>query len=104
MSIYFIATRVTPLPNNPLAEKVERAQVYFWIDDTSAEKTMERATAYLTSYRWNLEGVDNGPVETTAADFADQEEGLKSFWKAKQKGFTAHFVAKPKPGQTDTGN
>jgi hypothetical protein len=103
MSIYFIATRVTPLPNNPLVPKVERALVYFWIDDASAEKSMERATAYLASYRWNLEAVDNGPVETTAADFADQEEGLKGFWKARQKGFAAHFMAKAKTPQTDTG-
>lgn len=100
MSIYFIATRVTPLPDNPLAPKVERALVYFWIDDVSPEKSMDRAKAYLASYRWELAGVDNGPVETTAADFADQEEGLKGFWKARQKGLAAHFVAKPKPGQT----
>ena len=67
MSIYFIATRVTPLPDNPLAPKVERALVYFWIDEASQEKSMERAKAYLTSYRWSLAGVDNGPIETTAA-------------------------------------
>jgi hypothetical protein len=104
MSIYFIATRVTPLPNNPLAPKVERALVYFWIDDVSQEKSMERAKDYLASYRWDLVGVDNGPVETTAADFADQEEGLKGFWKAKQKGLAAHFVAKPRSEQPPTGD
>ncbi len=96
MSIYFISTRVTPLPNNPLIEKVERALAYFWIEDASGEKAMERATAHLASYRWNLEAVDSGPVETTAADFVDQEEGLTNFWKAKQKGFAARFIAKPK--------
>jgi hypothetical protein len=100
MSIYFIATRVTPLPDNPLAEKVERALVYFWIDEASQEGSLEKAKAYLASYRWSLVGVDNGPVETTAADFADQEEGLKGFWKARQKGLAAHFVAKPKQAAT----
>jgi len=34
----------------------------------------------------------------TAADFVDQEEGLKNWWKAKQNGFAAHFVGKPKAG------
>jgi hypothetical protein len=41
-------------------------------------------------------------MEVTAADFADQEDGLMGFWKAKQKGFAAQFVAKPKPGQMKT--
>lgn len=104
MGIYFVATRVTPLPDNPLVTKVENGRVYFWIDDASPEKAMERATVYLASYRWKLDAVDTGPVETTAADFADQEVGLKNFWKARQKGFAAHFVAKPRPGLMDTEN
>jgi hypothetical protein len=93
---YFIATRVIPLPDNPLITKVEEARVYFWIVEPAADAAMDRATRYLESYKWKLEAVEKEPVAVTAADFADQEDGLKNWWKAKQKGFAAHFVAKPK--------
>jgi hypothetical protein len=53
--------------------------------DASSEKAMERATRHLASYCWRLESVEKGSVETAAADFMDQEEGLKSFWREKQK-------------------
>jgi hypothetical protein len=98
METYFISVQVAPLAENPLSEKVEETHVYFWITDGSPEKTMGRASAYLAKYRWELKSVEKGPVEVTAADFADQEDGLMGFWKAKQKGFAAQFVAKPKPG------
>jgi hypothetical protein len=98
MTTYFITVQVKPLTENPLIEKIEEALVYFWIIDASPEKVMERASEYLDKYRWELKSVEKGPVEVTAADFADQEDGLMGFWKAKQKGFTAQFVAKPKPG------
>ena len=100
MTTYFIAVQVKPLPENPLIEKVEEARVYFWIVDNSTDKAMERASEYLSKYRWKLNSVDIVPKEVTAADFADQEDGLMGFWKAKQKGFAAQFVAKPKPGMT----
>jgi hypothetical protein len=101
METYFISTQVTPLPDNPLVAKVENARVYFWILDSSPENAGERATRYLSSYRWKLESLDSGPVAVTAADFADQQDGLKGFWKAKQKGFAAQFVAKPRPGHME---
>jgi hypothetical protein len=96
VNTYFVVTHVTPLPENPLVAKVEDARVYFWIVDSSPVNASERATRYLAAYRWKVESVEKGPVETTAADFVDQEEGLKGFWKAKQKGFAAQFVARPK--------
>jgi len=99
MTTYFITMWVKPLQENPLIEKIEEACVYFWIIDVSPEKAMERASEYLVKYRWELKSVEKEPVEVTAADFADHEDGLLGFWKAKQKGFTAQFVAKPKPGQ-----
>ena len=98
MKTYFITVQVKPLPENPLIEKIEEAHVYFWIVDNSQDKAMERALEYLSKYRWELNSVDIAPKEVTAADFADQEDGLMGFWKAKQKGFAAQFVAKPKPG------
>jgi hypothetical protein len=98
METYFISGQITPLAENPLSEKVEEAHVYFWIIDASPEKAMERASEYLVKYRWELKSVEKGPMEVTAADFADQEDGLMGFWKAKQKGLAAQFVAKPKPG------
>jgi hypothetical protein len=99
---YFIKVKVLPLPKNPLIEKVEEASVYFWIVDDSPESAMGRSSEYLSKYRWKLNSVDTEPTEVTAADFADQEDGLMGFWKAKQKGFAAQFVAKPKPGQMKT--
>ena len=101
MKTYFITIHVRPLPENPLITKIEEARAHFWIVDASPEKAMERATRHLASYRWRLESVEKGPVETKAADFVDQEEGLKGFWRAKQKGFAAQFVGKPKPGEMD---
>jgi|WetSurMetagenome_2_1015567.scaffolds.fasta_scaffold614155_2 hypothetical protein len=98
METYFIKITVSPLPENPLVSKVESAQVHFWIVDSSQEGALNRATRYLESYRWQMESIDSGPVAVTAADFATQEEGLKGWWKAKQKGFAAHFAAKPKAG------
>lgn len=102
MPTYFITVQVRPLPENPLVEKIEEARVYFWIVDDFPEKATERASDYLSKYRWKLHSVDAGPMEVTAADFADQEEGLLGFWKAKQKGFASQFVAKPKPGEMKT--
>jgi len=99
METYFISVKVTPFAENPLIEKIEEADVYFWITDASAEKVMQRASEYLVKYRWELKSVEKGAAEVTAADFADQEDGLMGFWKAKQKGFAARFVAKPKPGK-----
>jgi hypothetical protein len=95
---YFIITSVTPKPDNPLKSKIEEAKVHFWIVEPNAEAAMERANRYLASYKWKLELVEKEPVPVTAADFVDQEEGLKNWWKAKQKGFAAHFVARPKGG------
>jgi hypothetical protein len=94
---YFIATRVTPLPDNPLTTKVEEARAYFWIVEPAGQRALERALHYLDAYKWKLEAVEKEPVVVTAADFTDQEDGLKNWWKAKQKGFAAHFVAKPRP-------
>jgi hypothetical protein len=102
MPTYFITVQVRPLAENPLVEKIEEARVYFWIVDDSPEKAMDRASEYLSKYRWQLDSVDAGPIEVTAADFADQEDGLMGFWKAKQKGFASQFVAKPKPGEMKT--
>lgn len=102
MKTYFITIQVKPLPENPLIEKIEEARVYFWIIDEAPDKAMKRATEYLKKYRWEIHAVDAGPVEVTAADFADQEEGLLGFWKAKQKGFASQFVAKPKPKQMES--
>ena len=101
METYFIGVQVTPLPDNPLITKFEAARVYFWVIDSSPENAMDRAKGYLSSYLWKLESVDKGPIVTTAADFVTQEEGLKGFWRAKQKGFAAQFVGKPKPGQAE---
>lgn len=102
MKTYFIIVQVKPLPENPLIEKVDETRVYFWIVDNSPDEAMERASEYLSKYCWQLNSVESGPVEVTAADFADQEDGLMGFWKAKQKGFAAQFVAKPKPGMKQT--
>jgi hypothetical protein len=96
METYFIATRVTPKSDNPLIAKVEEARVYFWIVEPAPEPAIERATRYLDSYKWKLEAVETEPVAVTAADFADQQDGLKNWWKAKQTGFAAHFVGKPR--------
>lgn len=100
METYFIATRVTPLSDNPLAAKLEEAKVYFWIVEPAPDKAMERASRYLASYKWKLESVETEPMAVTAADFVGQEEGLMNWWKAKQKGFAARFVGKPKAGVT----
>ncbi len=100
METYFIAIRITPLADNPLEAKIEEATVYFWIVETTPEAATEKASRYLASYRWKLESVQTEAVAVTAADFADQEDGLKNWWKAKQKGFAAQFVAKPKPATT----
>jgi anion-transporting ArsA/GET3 family ATPase len=100
LETYFIATRVTPLPDNPLVAKIEEAKVHFWIVEPAPDKAMERATRYLASYKWRLESVETEPVVVTAADFVDQEDGLKNWWKAKQKGFAARFMGKPKAGAT----
>jgi hypothetical protein len=93
---YFIATRVTPLTDNPLAARVEEARVYFWIVEPASQPALERALRYIEAYKWKLEAVEKEPVVVTAADFVDQEDGLKNWWKAKQNGFAAHFVAKPR--------
>ena len=42
---YFVATRVTPLPDNPLLPRIEEAGVYFWVVESAPEHAMERATA-----------------------------------------------------------
>jgi hypothetical protein len=102
MDTYFIGVQVTPLPDNPLIEKVESARVFFWIVDTSPENAMNRATQHLAEYLWKLETVEKEPMVVTAADFADHEQGLKGWWGAKQKGFAAQFMAKPRPGHTDS--
>lgn len=99
MDTYFIKISVTPLPDNPMVTKVESAHVHFWIVEPSQEEALKRATRYLESYKWQIEAIENGPVATTAADFVTQQEGLKGWWKAKQKGFAAHFEAKPIPGE-----
>ena len=52
MTTYFITVQVKPLPENPLTEKIEEARVYFWIVDDSPDKAMERASEYLSKYRW----------------------------------------------------
>jgi hypothetical protein len=103
METYFVATRVIPLPDNPLITKVEEASVYFWIVEPGPEPALERALRYLEAYKWKLESVEKEPVAVTAADFVDQEDGLKNWWKAKQKGFAAHFVGKPRtrPRESD---
>jgi hypothetical protein len=93
---YFVATNVTPLPDNPLIAKIGEAKVYFWVVDSGPERAMERATQYLASYRWKMESVETTATEVTAIDFADHEDGLRNFWKAKQKGFAAQFVGKPR--------
>jgi hypothetical protein len=96
---YFIAAQVTPLPDNPLVTKFEGALVYFWIVDSSPENAMDRAKNHLSSYLWKLESIEKGPIVTTAEDFIAHEEGLKGFWRAKQKGFAAQFLGKPKTDQ-----
>jgi hypothetical protein len=101
VNTYFITIHVSPEADNPLITKIEEAHVHFWIVDASGENAMDRATRYLASYKWKMESVDAGPVETTAADFATQEEGMKGFWKARQKGFAAQFVGKPRQGQME---
>jgi hypothetical protein len=101
---YFVATNVTPLPDNPLIAKIEEAKVYFWVVDSGPERAMERATQYLASYRWKMESVETAATEVTAIDFADHEDGLRNFWKAKQKGFAAQFVGKPRTGSAPEGN
>jgi hypothetical protein len=102
MKTYFLTVQVRPLPESPLIDQIEEAYVYFWIVDDFPDRAMERASEYLSKYRWKLNSVDTEPLEVVAADFADQEDGLMGFWKAKQKGFAAQFAAKPKPGRTKT--
>ncbi len=99
METYFIGVLVVPLPDNPLIDKVESARVFFWIVDSSPENAMKRAARHLDEYLWKLETVEKGPIVVSAADFADHEQGLKGWWGAKQKGFAAQFMAKPKPGR-----
>lgn len=98
MNTYFVAVQVSPMPDNPLLEKIEEARVYFWIVDSSPENAMVRAREYLLKYLWKEEALEKGPVVVTAADFATHEEGLKGWWRAKQKGFAAQFIGKPKAG------
>jgi hypothetical protein len=97
MATYFISVFVKPLQDNPLLEKVEEARVFFWIVDESPDIAMQRAKEYLVKYKWNLQSIEKSAFEVTAADFAGKEEALLGFWKAKQKGFAAQFMAKPKP-------
>ena len=96
MPTYFISIFVTPSPDNPLSEKVEEARVFFWVTEETAEKSVERASEYLGRYRWKINSIEKEATEVTSADFADNEEALLGFWKAKQKGFAAQFRAKPK--------
>lgn len=84
--------------------KIEEAKVCFWIVDSGPDAAMERAVRYLDSYKWHLQSVETEPVEVTAANFAENEAGLKNWWKAKQKGFAAHFIGKPKIAASTEGN
>lgn len=97
---YYIVTNAVPLGDNPLATKIGETKVYFWIVDSGPEIAMDRAAKYLDSYKWKLRSIETEPVEVSAANFAESEVGLKNWWKAKQKGFAAHFVGKPRTGPT----
>ncbi len=99
MKTYFVAVRVTPLSENRFFGKVEDVSIYFWINDETPEKVMERVNAYLFKNHWKLDTVEKGAAEVTTADFADNEDGMMGFWKAKQTGFAARVIAKQKPEQ-----
>ncbi len=99
MKTYFVAVQVIPLPKNQFLNKVEDASIYFWINDESPEKVMERVNTYLLKNNWELDAIEKDAVEVTAADFAENEDGMMGFWKAKQTGFAARVIAKQKPEQ-----
>ncbi|HEX2964476.1 MAG TPA: hypothetical protein VHO84_01750 [Syntrophorhabdaceae bacterium] len=101
MATYFISIFVSPLEDNPLRDKVEEARVFFWIVEQSPEEAMQRASEYLVKYRWEEKSIEKSAFEVQAADFAGQEEALLGFWKAKQKGFAAQFLAKPKSNSSN---
>ncbi len=96
---YFVAVQVTPLPENQFVKKVEDASIYFWINDEAPEKVRERVDAYLLRNNWKLDVIEKEAVEVTAADFAENEDGMMGFWKAKQTGFAARVIAKQKSDQ-----
>ncbi len=98
METYFIAVQVGPLPGNQFLERVEDASIYFWINDETPERAMGRVSAYLSNNCWKLTTIDKEATAVTATDFANNEDGMMGFWKAKQSGFAARVIAKTKSG------
>ncbi len=96
METYFAAVQVTPLPGNQFIERVKDTSIYFWISDETPERAMERVSAYLSNNCWKLITIEKEATAVTAADFADNEDGMMGFWKAKQSGFAARVIAKTK--------
>lgn len=101
MNTYFLMFRVVPTEKNKYFSRLKGAFAHFWVLEKSPESAQPRAEHHLGQHDWEIETLEQSPVETIPEQFVRTEE-LSAYRKAQRYGIALVLRAWPRqPGPED---
>ncbi|MFH1350114.1 MAG: hypothetical protein ABII26_04175 [Pseudomonadota bacterium] len=95
MNTYFLMFKVKPVANNEFYGQIGGALAHLWVVDTSPKRAHLRAEHYLSGYYWEVESLEQRAIETTEAQFAQEDIGLANYKKAQKYGIALFLSGWP---------
>lgn len=85
MQIYFLTFRVVPTEKNEHFSMIKGALARFWVLEKSSENAQSRAEYYLGQYQWEIEALEDPPIECEREQFSPSERS-QGYDKAQRFG------------------
>jgi len=86
MGTFFLTFRVVPTTDNEHYYLVKGALANCWVLEDSPENAFSKAFFYVSKGDWEVEEIENFPVETTENHFIGKDIGLQNYEKAQEDG------------------
>ena len=103
MNTYYLTLKVIPDKANENYNIVKGAVAHCWILEDNPETASSNSIFYVSKYDWEVERIENFPVETTRNHFIDKDIGLHNYDKAQEDGIAVVFAAWSRDGKTTAG-
>jgi len=103
MKTYYLKFKVIPTKSNEHHSLVEGAWASCWVMENDAQAAYTQADFYIRKYDWQIEKVEEYPIEVTRDFFLERDIGLEQYDKAQEEGIAIVYVAWSRDGKTTAG-
>lgn len=92
MKVYYLKLKVAPNIANERYKDIDDVFVNCWILEESPNIAYRKAIFYVKKYDWDIQSIENYPVEVKRTDFVNKELGLANYDKANKEGMAFTYI------------